>query len=456
MVRKKTIRFVWLLLLWSCLPLWAEEPSFHLAEIRLEGMRENVEGILLAESRLQPNKTYSESALFDAMVRLQRLPFVLDAEFRLEKGPKVQTYVLVIMIQTTKRLFFNAETTFIYRYNDLGDDFSYRESYSRDVVSLGARFFPSSKSQAYVAVNPAYQFTDLDEEAPLIATAGFAHYDLGGPGHFFNVEMFYSEGKNRIGTFPDESTRLTEGETAGVDLLYAIPLKRNQWLRAGAGVRHSELSYQTLRLLREAPFTERITRINERDLKYLWVDWERNTLNDHTLPTRGHRLRGGLAFIQDRIDFRFPDQYDETFIDNEDEIAAFFVYEHYWQVSPKQTWFMQSVTRTARENVESQASTLFGGPLAGGRVRKGSDFEFRQGLEAGYSLDLVTPPRINWVGDLRLELKLSSAIEQGAFDPISGENRIRETEDGIQNLSLGMIFRNIWGVVRLAFSYGWD
>lgn len=451
LIRNKFTLLACMLLTFGCAPLFANTPTFNLVEIRVEGVRDNAEGIILAESRLSKKATYSEAELFAAMVRLNRLPFVLDAEFRLEKGGEFQTYVLVIEVQPTKRFFFQQGVTYNHRnFNNSDKSIGYAE----DTLTLGMRLFPSLNTQFYAAVDPGIQIADSDNEAPLTITSGFSYYDLGGPGRFFNAEVFYSDGKSRLSNRFDGDASFAEAENVGLDLLYAVPVLRNHWIRFGAGLRLRE---STVRERRSGFLIGRTIdqQDNERDLKYVWMDWERNTINDHTLPTRGHRLRVGVAYLQDRVDFWFPEEPSVRFIDNQDERAAFFVYEQHWQPWSRQTISLGTITRVGREKFETH-NTFLSDPEPGDLPRKGSSTDTRGGIEVGTSFDFLRSAGDGKIRDLRLELIAETSLDKGTFDPVSGENRFVGVDDDTANVSLKLIFRNVWGVVRFAISYGWE
>jgi len=452
MARFRTVLLVsmfWQLLVFGAIP------EFHLVAVRIEGTQADVEGIVISELRLPLEKSYSETELFRAMVRLRRLPFVLDAEFRLEKGTEFQTYILVIDIKETKRFFIDSEASVfrISRYSS--PDQTEEEVLGRNRLTLGYRTFPSSQSQLYGALSPGITLSERDQEIPIRATGGFAHHNLGGGGRFFNLEAFYSEGETSFGSGEEDEV---DGTYLGVDVLYALPLRKSQWLRFGSGARWDETSFQT----RYIDFFQNQTTIqrrnNDRDLLYFWADWDWNTLNDHALPTSGMRFKPGLALVRQRTNFSLSQIQkvdEESFIDNRDAIAGFLTYEQYWQFLPRSTIFLRTGIRVARESVETQETFLnFGGPTA--EVIEKTEYDFSGGLASGYIFDIFRGVRAEKYGDFRLELAIQDAVERESFNPILGRSRREELTSGIQNVSANLIFRNYWGVLRLGVSYGWD
>jgi outer membrane protein assembly factor BamA len=70
--------------------------------------------VVVAESRLREGADYSEADLRDAAARLTRLPFLLSAEFSLEKGSERGRYVLVVTINETRTFFYALDLRHIF------------------------------------------------------------------------------------------------------------------------------------------------------------------------------------------------------------------------------------------------------------------------------------------------------------------------------------------------------
>lgn len=100
-----------LLIAFSAVPAIAQEaPSldFLIERIEVRGARFGSPAVVEKESLLTAGTRYSETNLKEAMRRINRLPFVLDSSFALEKGSERGAYVLVVTIVETKPLFVEA------------------------------------------------------------------------------------------------------------------------------------------------------------------------------------------------------------------------------------------------------------------------------------------------------------------------------------------------------------
>src|SRR5688572_9758135 len=89
----------------------APEPArFLLESIVVEGVqRDAPREIVAGESLLKPGNEYTEQELREAVYRIKRLPFMVDADFSLRKGSERGTYELVILVKETSVLFYSAQ-----------------------------------------------------------------------------------------------------------------------------------------------------------------------------------------------------------------------------------------------------------------------------------------------------------------------------------------------------------
>src|SRR5947207_6781228 len=83
-----------------------DAPRFFIERIDVRNLRFASTAIIRAELRLPAGHEYTEDELRRASDRINRLPFVLDSEFSLEKGSARGAYVLVIKVTETKPLFY--------------------------------------------------------------------------------------------------------------------------------------------------------------------------------------------------------------------------------------------------------------------------------------------------------------------------------------------------------------
>src|SRR5438270_12828530 len=105
------IRPLLLLLFFTALPAWGqEEPAtaqettdrFLIEKITVEGPKAAVANIVRVEMLLREGGSYTEDQLRQAIYRVHRLPFVLDASFSLRKGSRRGAFELVVEVQPAR------------------------------------------------------------------------------------------------------------------------------------------------------------------------------------------------------------------------------------------------------------------------------------------------------------------------------------------------------------------
>lgn len=158
-----------LLLLALALPLQAEE-RFLIERIDVRHLVHASADVIRAESRLREGERYDESELRDANNRIKRLPFVLDAAFKLERGSVRDAYVLVVTVNETKPFFYLWDTV-LYKRRPLV------ELDTESAVLAGARWFAAPDDVLHVAavVHHAERPFESDYAS---AQAGYTRYGL--------------------------------------------------------------------------------------------------------------------------------------------------------------------------------------------------------------------------------------------------------------------------------------
>jgi hypothetical protein len=158
-----------LLFLALALPAQAQE-RFLIERIDVRHLVHASADVIRAESRLREGETYDESELRDANNRIKRLPFVLDAAFKLERGSVRDAYVLVVTVNETKPFFYLWDTVFYKRR-------PFVELDTESAILAGARWFAARHDVLHVAavVHHAERPFESDYAS---AQAGYTRYGL--------------------------------------------------------------------------------------------------------------------------------------------------------------------------------------------------------------------------------------------------------------------------------------
>jgi hypothetical protein len=157
----------------SASPVEAQEaPRFLVEKISVVGASGATAGrIVVSSSLLVEGKAYTEAELREAVYRIRRLPFVLDADFALEKGSERGRFELRITVEEPKKVFLEYDAHY-----DLTRVPRDRPSPSfddrlNDSFTLGVRQFVGANGLAFATV-------DQDRNA----SVGYTRYGLWGRG----------------------------------------------------------------------------------------------------------------------------------------------------------------------------------------------------------------------------------------------------------------------------------
>ena len=151
------------------LPLQAQE-RFLIERIDVQHLVHATADVIRAESRLREGERYDESELRDANNRIKRLPFVLDAAFKLERGSVRDAYILVVTVNETKPFFYLWDTVLYKRR-------PFVELDTESAILAGARWFAAPHDVFHVAavVHHAERPFESDYAS---AQAGYTRYGL--------------------------------------------------------------------------------------------------------------------------------------------------------------------------------------------------------------------------------------------------------------------------------------
>jgi hypothetical protein len=380
-----------------------DEPRFFLEKITVAGHRRPAAArIVVSTSLLVADRSYSEDDLRIAIRRIKRLPFVLDADFSLQKGSERGRYELVIRIEETRPLFANLDVV-----GDLAEHpvLSTRETSSRvdfsDKSVLGVREFVGSEGLVFATVGSPNG----------LVQAGYTRYDLFGRGSFASLALAYNP----------------ETRTFTPSFLAGVPLTVNQSLR-------TSLSWSRSRTRRD-DFQDASSQQSGQ------LDWLYNTTDDPFFPTRGDEVQASLLYQRFHAETRFTAA----------GLPPFRLDDRTWGFSLSG---LHHLPLTARQ------SLAFGLAAAGYRSRQDTSQPLLGGADPAedyqavatltHAFDLWQGGRAHRFGDLRLE---TTATYSGIYTDAL-RNVLPDLRHQYQ-LTVGetLTFRNPWAVVRFGLRY---
>lgn len=380
-----------------------EPPRFFVDSIAVEGIRWASERVIVAETRLQPGREYTEVELRDAASRATRLPFVVRVEPRIEKGTQRGTYRLVLAVTEAKPLFFGGT------YIDEPE-----ESDRRDVRQLtaGARRFVGRSGMVHGAASTLFgdQLYEL----------GYTQYDLFGSGVFVATTLEYGAD---VRDQPAQARNTSVHERLTAQVVAGVPLRGNHALRATFLTTPLSVFSEKPREEQEPGEELKVERATTTELSWIY-----DSTDDPLFTTRG--TRGVVGAGRRTIPFVVP--LDPVMLrSNQRHLWVAADFRRAWSLAPRHTILARAGLTSLRRDF---------GP-------SGHDVEHSPSFGATYAYSVFGPDRPSRLGDLRLE---AGVVHERSYlrDDFDDE------ETGLTAARVGLLFRSEWGVVRLRFDVG--
>lgn len=402
------------------------EPRFFLERIEVRDAKRVSPDVVIYESRLRAGEAYSEADLSDAATRLNRLPFLLSAEFSLDKGAERGQYILVITIAETKPFFFliDARPIISSKAGIIDVDYTDRLGSAEAQAALGFRWFVGSRGAAHIGITSRNDNRDFTRDHSFLAV-GYTQYDIFGTRAFATINL----------------KRPLDPISKGVlspQIVAGIPLSANQTVT---------VTYDQTRFGGEDVNVRNVASVEERDDEQLVsARWSLNTTNDPFLPTNGR-----LVSITPFVAWRDIADYSLTglpFPDPEVQVDAYAVHMNSYGMDVAAARWVELSER------DSVAVGIEGG-WANVDVRSNNVSDWRGYassywlLHTGYSHSLWSREDQKR-GDSRLEASLRYINRNG------GERRsfFMFQQDVVQ-ASASWVRRSSWGTFRLGAGYAW-
>lgn len=413
MSRIRQIVFFFALILSTSALFAQSEPQFFIEKIDVRGTRFTSSNVVRKQTLLHEGSTYTEPQLKAAIDRINRLPFVIDAEFALEKGSEREHYVLVVKVSETKPLFVNADSR--KSFSDSGCCGTH--DFEQNTVEGGVRGFVGS-----TLLHASSNFKGVYE-------AGITQYDLFGTAAFASLRVRWSDRRIFADITPPsgfgDPFHVVASNEPSPDLIVGVPIVGNHSIRAH-WTRTGYKSTNTTTIALPDGVTEKHFDREESTNDFGDVAWVFDSTDDALLPTRGNLVRTGLFFSYG-TQTRSHD--DSAPIDSTIHSRAVFLEgRHYWELPA-----MQSVSVGA-----DIARTRLTSPDAPFPTPSSTNDSYA--AVASYSASLWPRKQTVRFGDLRFEATGRYFHYEGyAPDPyvVTGE----------------VTLRNPWGLLHLILSY---
>jgi hypothetical protein len=374
----------------------AAAASFFIEKITVETERLSPE-IVLSESLLREGREYSESELREAVHRINRLPFVLLAEFSLRKGSERGRYELVVKVYEARRWF--SQLNLGIAVNDPIDRFRAEEFSDRSRRFIEDNELDALIGRRFAVGRRGLLFASFGSEAGLFAF-GYQHYNLFDRNILFSVTV---AGEDEYGT---------KSRAARAQL--GIPIRGNHGLRLLAGWNRIDAGERFL-----FGFD-----VEEMEAGVAWVF---NSLDDPVLPREGRLLEAGLTWlgIEDRRSFLRRDGTRLVTVGKDDRVAVVGSASRHWPVKRSQS-------------VSVGIRAFLGDGSVDGRQREAEAI-------FGHQVFLLRNQEPGKWRELRFETELSGEREEYPDSLVAAG---LPAAANIWRLSTGLTYRNGWGLFR--------
>ncbi len=363
--------------------------------------------IVVSESLLREGEEYSEDELREAVHRINRLPFVLLAEFSLRKGSERDRYELVVKVFETRRWFF--QTDFGWALNDPVDRFRFGSDFSDRNRAFGDEF-DALVGRRFALGGRSLLFATFGSDDGTFAI-GFQRYNMWDRNILFSVSLGGEEEVGNVST--------SEFSLAGRAQL-GIPIRGNHAIRVLLGWREFESNSSFF-----GDFRSEETQAE--------VAWILNSLDDPVLPREGSLFETGLTWdnVESQRTFLDPDgplESSSSSIQGRGIVAAA---RRHWPLAER-----QSVSAGVR-----------------GFFSELSDNDELWDVEAsvGHQVFLLRRLEPEKWRELRFETQISSLRRE--YSPTRRDLGFSDFTQDDWSASVGLIYRNGWGLYRFTLNY---
>jgi hypothetical protein len=410
---------------------YAQEPlpaRFFIERIEVRNTKRVSADLVKSESLIREGAEYAESDLSAAAARLTRLPFLLSADFALERGSDRGRHVLVITVQETKPFFFliDARPT-LWDDSRRTIDYDVDPAMDSQDAAAGFRWFVGGRGIVHVGTSTRRDRQAFTTDFSTFAV-GYTHYDLFGTGAFATMNLrlpFDSPAEGRISP----------------QFVVGMPLTPTQTVTLN--FEDTFFRRDTVRLLG--------TEFDRQDAeRVLSLTWSYNSTNQPFVPTRGTILRvSPLLSMRDRSGYRFvrpiPDPMPAAaYAQHVNGHGVDLTAVRYWELSERNS--VSAGVMGGWASVEDRIDP----PVGRGDIRWDPTYGI---LRAGYSRSFWRGDTKD--GDSRIEFDARFVARQRNVE--QGREAFGATPDDENTFqtSASWVRRSAWGTLRLGAGYSW-
>jgi hypothetical protein len=257
----------------------AAAATFWIEKIVVQGVHHGSERIVVTETLLTLGKAYTEPQLREALHRVERLPFVVNADFSLRRGSERGRYELVISVTEAKPIFFGGEagaSCALYPGYDLSPPPARRRGWDMDCTGsfrpeIGARAFFGGRNELALTLGRS---RDPLNSSNILVEGSYRRHDL--------------FGLKAVGTL---FLRLPQTEVVEFGGELAVPLDRASALKVTLSRSASRGADELNGFNPDLPLRQ-TSRFGTNTVA---ISWQHDTTDDPFTPRHGARLQTALS-----------------------------------------------------------------------------------------------------------------------------------------------------------------
>lgn len=409
-----------------------QAPSFAIEKIVVEGVRHGSEKVVVSELLLTLGSAYTEAQLREALHRVKRLPFVVDADFSLRKGSERGRFELVVTVAEAWPVFFGGSLAVA------GDDDSYSDTewFALATPQVGVRAFFGGQNEVSATLT-GFATAERFDSSGLLLDASYRHHNL--------------FGHHVVGTlFLRTPQTLRRGQEIGASL--GVPLSRASTLDAGFS--RNEVTFEPL------AFSGGSSNTTRRGV----LAFRRDSTDDPFTARSGSRLLSELSYSTTSSKatrpfppFGNPGTPGSAEVWNHDStgqgLGGSLAGRRYWPLSPRSSFGLGLSLSAAWDSFDTTGTS-------GEQVQRWS-YEGRSGSSLVDAEVLRTLPRLSrgltefwWSAKATLGARFSR-VELASGD-VQPPYPVIETRSLSAGVSFSLAARGRWGIARLELLWNHD
>ncbi len=416
------------------------ELRFYIESVAVEGVRRASPQLIVSESLLEAGMAYSEAELRQAVYRVGRLPFVLEADFSLGRGSERGRYSLLITIEEVRGFFFGSDLTYD-AYGGVLADATPEDDGLDDATSAGLRVF-AGQGVFFAAVTGGEGLQ-----------VGYERYRLADRPVYLRLayaqEDCCTSSLQELGLDPGAAVWTGTRESDRLELTVGVPLGGNHSLRFDAS-RDQTGSAVRRTLGGGAAFDA--SGVEQEEVELAWVF---DSTDDPVFPTRGDALTAavGIRWLEGDLSESPVEEPaaapGRQVAEMRSRLVGLSLYgARHWPLSARQTVSLSLKLLLSRSQVAEVPLAPVPGDGPALRLGNGDVDALEADFAARYSLSLGGRGKTRRLGELRWETVAgliyleTSSVYAPLADPLWGVR-----------LSSGIALRNTWGIFRIGFAF---